>query len=154
VLTNNPPGIIQRMIKFHLLCANDHRFEGWFSNNAAYDEQTSKHKILCPVCSSREIEKAPMAPAIASSTSRHKESDRKESETTADSLTQLKELRSYVEANAEHVGERFPEEVRKMHYGEIKKRNIYGDASDTEARDLAEEGINVARIPWAQRHDS
>ncbi len=142
------------MIKFHLLCANDHRFEGWFSNNAAYDEQTSKHKILCPVCSSREIEKAPMAPAIASSTSRHKESDRKESETTADSLTQLKELRSYVEANAEHVGERFPEEVRKMHYGEIKKRNIYGDASDTEARDLAEEGINVARIPWAQRHDS
>ena len=135
------------MIKFHLLCANDHRFEGWFSNNAAYDEQTSERKILCPFCSSREIEKAPMAPAIASSASRHKESD-------ANPLTQLKELRSYVETNAEHVGERFPEEVRKMHYGEIKKRNIYGDASDTEARDLAEEGINVARIPWAQRHDS
>ena len=56
--------------------------------------------------------------------------------------------------DAEHVGERFPEEVRKMHYGEIKKRNIYGDASDAEARDLVEEGINVARIPWVQRHDS
>lgn len=137
------------MIKFHLLCANDHRFEGWFSNNAAYDEQTSERKILCPVCSSREIEKAPMAPAIASSARRYTESN-----TGSDSVTQLKELRSYVEANAEHVGERFPEEVRKMHYGEIKKRNIYGDASDTEARDLAEEGINVARIPWTQRHDS
>jgi len=142
------------MIKFHLLCANDHRFEGWFSNNAAYDEQASERKILCPVCSSREIEKAPMAPAIASSARRHKESNHKENETGAIPLTQLKELRSYVEANAEHVGERFPEEVRKMHYGEIKTRNIYGDASDTEARDLAEEGINVARIPWPQRHDS
>lgn len=90
-----------------------------------------------------------MAPAIASSAGRSKESD-----TETGPLTQLKELRTYVEANAEHVGERFPEEVRKMHYGEIKKRNIYGDASDAEARDLVEEGINVARIPWVQRHDS
>ena len=90
-----------------------------------------------------------MTPAIASSAGRNKESN-----TEADPLTQLNELRTYVEANAEHVGERFPEEVRKMHYGEIKKRNIYGDASDAEARDLVEEGINVARIPWVQRHNS
>lgn len=143
------PGIIGQMIKFNLLCTNDHRFEGWFSNNDAYDEQASERKILCPICGSRRVEKAPMAPAIASSAGRNKESN-----TEADPLTQLNELRTYVEANAEHVGERFPEEVRKMHYGEIKKRNIYGDASDAEARDLVEEGINVARIPWVQRHNS
>ena len=90
-----------------------------------------------------------MAPAIASSAGRHKDSD-----TDANSLTQ-QELRSYVETNAEHVGERFPEEVRKMHYGEIKKRNIYGDASDTEARDLMPKKASPSpAFPWTQRHDS
>ncbi|MEZ5648358.1 MAG: DUF1178 family protein [Alphaproteobacteria bacterium] len=136
------------MIKFDLLCPKEHRFEGWFRNNAEYDSQKAGRKIACPVCASRRIKKAPMAPAIAGT----RRSDKTDPST--DSLTQLKELQTYIESNAEHVGERFPEEVRKMHYGEIKKRNIYGDASDSETRELVEEGINIARIPWLPRHDS
>ncbi len=72
----------------------------------------------------------------------------------ADLMKQLTELRGQIEKNCDYVGKRFPEEARKMHYGEAPKRNIYGEASDGEAKDLADEGIEFSRIPWAPRRDS
>ena len=72
----------------------------------------------------------------------------------ADLMKQLNELRGQIEKNCDYVGKRFPEEARKMHYGEAPKRNIYGEASDGEAKALADEGIEFSRIPWAQRRDS
>ena len=72
----------------------------------------------------------------------------------ADLMKQLNELRGQIEKNCDYVGKRFPEEARKMHYGEAPKRNIYGEASDGEAKALADEGVEFSRIPWAQRRDS
>ena len=71
-----------------------------------------------------------------------------------DLMKQLTELRGQIEKNCDYVGKRFPEEARKIHYGEAPKRNIYGEASDGEAKALADEGIEFSRIPWAQRRDS
>ena len=67
---------------------------------------------------------------------------------------ELVELRAKVEANCDYVGERFADEARKIHYGEIDPRGIYGETSRDEARELAEEGVEFARIPWLPRHDS
>jgi len=72
----------------------------------------------------------------------------------ADLMKQLNELRGQIEKNCDYVGKRFPEEARKMHYGEAPKRNIYGEASDGEAKALSDEGVEFSRIPWAQRRDS
>lgn len=72
----------------------------------------------------------------------------------ADLMKQLSDLRVQIEKNCDYVGKRFPEEARKMHYGESPKRSIYGEASDGEARQLAEEGIEFSRIPWTPRRDS
>jgi len=72
----------------------------------------------------------------------------------ADLMKQLNELRGQIEKNCDYVGKRFPEEARKMHYGEAPKRNIYGEASDGEAKALADEGVEFSRIPWAPRRDS
>jgi hypothetical protein len=67
---------------------------------------------------------------------------------------QLSELRRCVEENFDHVGRKFPEEARKIHYGEAEPRNIYGESTEQEARSLSEEGVRIARIPWLRRHDS
>lgn len=72
----------------------------------------------------------------------------------ADLMKQLSDLRGQIEKNCDYVGKRFPEEARKIHYGEAPKRNIYGEASDGEAKALADEGIEFSRIPWAPRRDS
>ena len=65
----------------------------------------------------------------------------------------LTELRDHVEKNCDNVGEKFAEEARKIHYGEVEARNIYGRSTDEESRDLVEEGVPVARIPWIKRAD-
>ena len=69
-------------------------------------------------------------------------------------MKQLSDLRVQIEKNCDYVGPQFAEDARKMHYGEAEKRNIYGEASDVDARELADEGIEVSRIPWAIRRDS
>ena len=71
-----------------------------------------------------------------------------------DLMRQLNELRGQIEKNCDYVGKSFPEEARKMHYGEAPKRNIYGEATESEARQLADEGVEFSRIPWAPRRDS
>jgi len=72
----------------------------------------------------------------------------------ADLMKQLSELRGQIEKNCDYVGKSFPEEARKMHYGEAPKRNIYGEATESEARQLADEGVEFSKIPWAPRRDS
>ena len=124
------------MIRFSLTCTQDHRFEGWFRSNDDYKAQADNGLLSCPMCDSREIRKAPMAPAVSTS-------DRQ------DNLRKLVDkMRKHVEATADHVGEQFPSEARRIHYGEIEPRAIYGEASLSEARDLVDEGIPVAPLPW------
>ncbi len=124
------------MIRFSLTCTQDHRFEGWFRSNEDYEAQAADGLLSCPLCDSSEIRKAPMAPAV--STSERQENLRK----------LVDQMRKQVEANADNVGEEFPAEARRMHYGETEARAIYGEASLTEARELVDEGIPVAPLPW------
>ena len=131
------------MIVYSLHCPKGHAFEGWFRDSGAFDAQSADGKLVCPVCNSRKIEKAPMAPALANAVGERK--------SAPDELRKARQfvtgLRKYVEANAEFVGPKFPEEARKIHYGESEERHIYGEATIKEARELIEEGVDVAPLP-------
>ncbi len=138
------------MILFDLKCTSDHVFEGWFHDGDAYEAQAAAGEIACPVCADRAVGKAPMAPRIGKRGGDGREAQAE----AATAIRALRELREKVEATSDYVGPRFPEEARRIHYGEIEQRNIYGEASDDEARELHDEGVKFARIPWLHRHDS
>lgn len=148
------------MIVYDLACDKGHQFEAWFKDSAAYDRQEKKKQLSCAVCGSSRVRKAPMAPRIGSGKSKESEDSPKtyandpEVKQAAAIMKELVELRRHVEKNADYVGPKFADEARKMHYGEKSRRNIYGEASNKEAKELSEEGIEFARIPWMPRHDS
>jgi hypothetical protein len=136
------------MILFALRCAADHEFEGWFRDGAMFDKQSAGGKITCPQCGNNDVTKAPMAPRVARS--RKAEA----APSPAQLRTALQELRRHVETNCDYVGERFAEEARRIHYGESDPRGIYGETSAEDAAGLADEGIEVSRIPWLPRSDA
>jgi hypothetical protein len=135
------------MIRFALSCDQDHEFDAWFASGEAYDDQAGGGEIVCPCCGSATVRKAPMAPAVRTT---HAEAESRAPLQNAErkkTYAFLKTLRAHVEANAEHVGPDFPEEARKMHYGEAETRSIYGEASIEEAKALCEEGIPAVPLP-------
>ncbi len=143
------------MIVYDLKCRKDHVFEAWFPDSAAFDAQAGAGKIVCPVCGSRKVAKAPMAPRLA---------PRKNGEVAtaggaasaeaATVMRRLRDLRAQVEKNCDYVGDHFADEARKIHYREVGPRGIYGEASPQEANDLRDEGIEVGVIPWVPREDA
>jgi hypothetical protein len=150
------------MIRYTLRCERDHSFESWFKSSSAFDSQVKRKLVACPVCDSTKVEKAIMAPQIVSKKGRESAQGHPapvpapEAATAAQSLmmaqerelrAKLKELRDHIVKNADNVGERFPNEARKMHYGEIEHRPIYGEASPDEARALIDEGVEVSPLP-------
>jgi hypothetical protein len=139
------------MIVFDLRCEKAHVFEAWFPDSAAFERQRKKGQVTCPVCGATKVEKALMAPNIASG--REKEAAR-ESQQAATMMQELVKLRRHVESNAEYVGPKFADEALKIHYGETEKRGIYGEATKDEAKTLREEGVEVAEIPWVPLPDS
>ena len=144
------------MIVFELMCSNGHRFETWFANSAAYDTQSAAGKIDCPYCNDNQIAKAPMAPNVARSVTKQPTTATADKhQTEAASLSRaVRALSEQVKENCDYVAQNFPEEARRMHYGETEKRGIYGEASEKEATELKNEGIDVHRIPWFSRqHD-
>lgn len=130
------------MIVYSLKCEHDHGFEAWFASSSAFDEQEAGGKLVCPICDSRKIAKAPMAPAVTGA---------RKSTLNADELKKMRQfmagMRKHVQENADYVGKQFPEEARKIHYGEAEHREIYGEATLEEAADLVEEGIEIAALP-------
>ncbi len=140
------------MIHFNLRCARDHEFEAWFQSGEVFDLQVRKRQVTCPNCGDHKVVKAPMAPAVAAPSRR---SGPRGPETEAVKLRQaLTELRDKVEQTCDYVGTEFPDEARKIHYGETEARGIYGEATSDEARELVDEGVKVAPIPWIRRPDS
>lgn len=138
------------MILFKLRCSAEHEFEGWFRDGATYERQAARHQIACPQCGATAVDKAPMAPALGRSAA--------ETEAPPPSPAQLRrmlqEVRRHVEANCDYVGPRFAEEARRIHNGDADARGIYGEASEEESRALADDGIEVARIPWIPPSDA
>jgi hypothetical protein len=152
------------MIRYSLHCEKGHSFESWFQSSAAYDAQIRRKLVTCPVCGSAKVEKAIMAPQIASKKGREIAAPAQEPAASATEVTapastpllmaqerelraKLKELRDHIVKNADNVGERFPNEARKMHYGDMEHRPIYGEASPDEARALIDEGVEVSPLP-------
>lgn len=135
------------MIRYSLRCEKAHEFEGWFSGSADFDAQQQRGLIGCPVCGSASVSKMLMAPSV--STAREKEATRTLALDAAQkqAFTKIKETLASIRANAEDVGDKFPEEARKIHYGEAEERGIIGQASPQEAKALIEEGIEVAPLP-------
>ncbi len=148
------------MIRYALVCPNGHSFESWFQNSAAYDKQARQKLVTCPTCGTHKVEKEIMSPRISGSRKRDQAQAREPtgepSEKTPVAMVtpqehelrkKLKELREHLTKNADNVGQKFPEEARKMHYGEIDHRSIYGEASPEEARKLHEEGVEFHPLP-------
>lgn len=153
------------MIKYALVCERKHNFEIWFSDSADYDKQRKRGLVTCPVCDSKKIEKAIMAPALGRSAKKRSapiEAPAPAPEAPAAPVSEpvamispqerefrakLKELRDHLTKNADNVGKKFPEEARKMHYGETPHRSIYGEASPQEAKELHDEGIEFHPLP-------
>lgn len=135
------------MIKYSLSCENAHTFEGWFSTSADFDSQVASGFLTCPVCNSASISKTLMSPSV--STARKKEAKREMVMDMArqEMIAKLKETVANIRANSEDVGEKFPEEARKIHYGEADARGIIGQASLGEVKDLLDEGIEIAPLP-------
>jgi hypothetical protein len=135
------------MILFDLRCKNGHAFEAWFRDGAAYEDQAAAGDLACPVCGSAEVTKALMAPALNSR-------PKVDAAQAAEAMRLLRRVQNHIEKNFDHVGSKFAEEARKMHYGEAEKRSIYGEATNTEAKELRDEGIEVNQIPWLPRPDA
>lgn len=158
------------MIRYALACDQGHTFESWFQNSAAYDKQAKRGLVTCPHCGSAKVEKALMAPQLSGTKKRGKtpapSQDAPAPQVPApvpapdapapvammspperEFRKKLKELRDHLTKNADYVGQKFPEEARKMHYGEIDHRSIYGEASPQEAKDLHDEGIEFHPLP-------
>ena len=165
------------MIRYALNCDRGHAFESWFANSAAYDKQAKRGLVSCPVCGSVQVEKAIMAPSLAANLGRGGAADPRPPPSPANPTPppplqpapmppippktpvammpsaerelrhKLKELRDHITKNAHYVGPRFPEEARKIHYGETEHRSIYGEASPDEAEQLHEEGIEFHPLP-------
>jgi hypothetical protein len=151
------------MIRYSLRCDKDHSFESWFQSSSAYDSQIKRKLVTCPVCGTAKVDKAIMAPRIVSKKGRDKapapvEASAEVAAPAAESTplmmaqerelrAKIKELRDHIVKNADNVGERFPNEARKMHYGDIEHRPIYGEASPEEAKALIDEGVEVAPLP-------
>ncbi len=139
------------MIVFDLKCRQDHRFQGWFRNGESFDAQVAAGEVACPVCGDAQVGKAPMAPRLVKSRG---DGPERRAQVIAEVKRVLGELRQQVEDNCDYVGPQFAEEARKIHYGETEARPIYGEASKDEAEALADEGIDVAAIPWLPRTDA
>jgi len=137
------------MISFNLICKNDHEFEGWFRNSADFDRQAKKRLIACPDCDNTEVSKSLMAPVVGAKDAVR--ATRAEKVAQARNLKKmLGKVREYVETNFDDVGDAFPEEARKIYYGEADERPIYGNATDEDAKELAKEGVPVGKLPWVK----
>ena len=155
------------MIRYSLRCERGHAFESWFQSSSAYESQEKRKLVNCPICGSAKVERDIMAPRIVSKKSREPAAEPAPVAAAAPATTEvaapastplmmaqerelrakLRELRDHIVKNADNVGERFPNEARKMHYGDIEHRPIYGEASPDEARALIDEGVEVSPLP-------
>jgi len=136
------------MILFTLRCTHGHEFEGWFRDGDGFEAQQKAGEIACPDCGDTSVEKAVMAPRLGRSR------ETSPAISPAQFRAALVEMRRQIETNCDYVGNRFAEEARRIHYGEIDPHGIYGEASEAESRELTDEGISFGRIPWAPTTDS
>ena len=134
------------MIIFNLeckLCAVN--FEGWFEDTAAFEKQKNQKIINCPSCNSSTIKKKIMSPNVS------KKSNSQNQKIKKSVATNISKLKKTIEKNFDYVGEQFTEEAKKIKYGEVKDRPIYGEASIEQTKELIDEEINIMPLPFSSK---
>ena len=135
------------MIKYNLICDNEHEFESWFSDSLEFEKLKNKKLLECIYCSSKRIEKSIMSPMISNSNNLELPNNKFEREFLKEKK-RLKQIRKYIEKNYEYVGKNFSKKVREIYYDNKSKKTIYGTTTPKERDELAEEGIDLLSIPW------
>lgn len=167
------------MIHYQLRCSQSHEFDGWFKDSTTFERQAKRGLVECPVCGDVKVDRALMAPALATRDTPRVQEVAPAPEPVpsppaqiappgdgpgaapwaanapipARMVAMLQRIRAEVEKNCDYVGPSFAEEARKMHHGESEKRGIYGETTPDEAESLADEGIEISRVPWVPRAD-
>ena len=153
------------MIHYQLLCRQGHGFDGWFRDSAAFEAQAGRGLITCPTCADTAITRALMKPAVAKGQAGPPVVAPVEPAPPAKPAAMagqgmpdhvramLQRVRAEVERHCDYVGPEFAAEARRIHDGSSERRAIYGEATPEQAEALAEDGIEVARIPWVPRAD-
>ena len=144
------------MIRYALLCREDHSFESWFDNSSAFDKLQKSNLIDCPHCGSQKIRKAPMSPQISGTrTNKNSKSNhviaKKDGFATQklqqEAVELARKIRDHVQKNADNMGDKFASEARKIHFEEVEPHNIYGKATPDEVTELVEDGIEISPLP-------
>jgi hypothetical protein len=135
------------LIKYTLSCDSGHSFNGWFSSSADFDRQAELGLVSCPVCGSVSVAKELMAPSVSTSRKKDEAKVLMMDQARKEAVAKIRELVTAIRENSDDVGEKFPEEARKIHYGEAEERGLIGKATADEARALLEEGIEIAPLP-------
>lgn len=138
------------MIKFNLICDQAHEFESWFGNSDVFEAQIARALVNCPQCGSSKISKAIMAPHVAAKTRLEKGAAPQSALSTGSAVKMraaMQAFRQHVLENATDVGEKFPEEARKQHFGEVEEKPIYGKATPQDVEELLDDGVAVMPLP-------
>jgi hypothetical protein len=160
------------MIHYQLRCSQQHEFDGWFQSSTAFEKQAKGGFVECPECGDVKVSRALMAPAVSTREAAVPVAVQQEQAPAAEPAApvpspaagtavsgpmpahvraMLQRMRAEVEKHCDYVGPSFADEARKMHRGESEHRGIYGETTPSEAEALADEGIDVARMPWVPR---
>ena len=138
------------MIKYNLICDNEHEFESWFSNSHEFEKLKKKKLLECIYCSSKIIEKSIMSPMISNLSNLDTFQNKFERDLFKEKQ-KLQKIRQYIEKNYEYVGKNFSKKVREVYYDKKSKKTIYGTTTSKEREELAEEGIDLLSIPWVDK---
>jgi hypothetical protein len=137
------------MILFDLKCDKEHLFEAWFEDSKSFEKQLKNKLVKCPICNTHKISKSIMSPNISSKSNSSSKLNKKKKDTYAAYNKYLKKLKKEVKSNFKYVGKDFSVKARKMHYGELPEKPIYGEASEKEAKDLVNDGVDIVKLPWS-----
>jgi hypothetical protein len=129
-----------------LRCGSDHRFEGWFASDDDFQAQEERGLVACPICADSRVSRLPSAPRLNVSNLREPAAAPAPDAQLVRQSHWMRAVRQLLEST-EDVGERFPEEARRIHYGDAPERGIRGRASRAETDALREEGIEVMPLP-------
>tara|TARA_B100000029_G_scaffold208247_1_gene206060 strand:+ start:153 stop:569 length:417 start_codon:yes stop_codon:yes gene_type:complete len=137
------------MIKYNLICECGKNFDSWFSTSSEYEALKKRKLINCIYCNSTLVKKSLMSPNLTNKSNK----STKENKFKKNVKKQLLNFRKYIEKNFTNVGEKFPQEARKIHYDKKTSKGIYGKATPEETSELIEEGIEVDTIPWVDKKE-
>jgi len=147
------------MIKYRLICDEEHEFDGWFPNSRAFTKQQKTGLLTCPICDSKNVDKALMAPEINKNRKVNtKKLEKMRQEITSEQMMPasqaknvLNKIGKYITKHFENVGDRFYEEAIKCEEGDRDDR-FYGTPSQEETNKLLEDGIDLFHVPKIKDH--